>query len=98
MEKERIDTELFDWALFGEMVRYMRRRQGYYSASEFSDAISSRASVDISADTLYKIESGKQATSAMQFFAITITLGLSAAESIEMFLPCACNIWKSRWS
>lgn len=90
--------DLFDWTMFGSVIRITRRILGYRKASEFSDAIVDITGYSITADTLYKIESGKQAPSAMQLFAIMLALGVTADNFSSVvgdtMMACSRGEWK----
>ena len=91
--------ELFDWQLFGAMVRNMRRKRGWAKAEHFSIAIHNRTRLHISADTLYKIESGRQVPSSMQLFAMMLALGLKAPEVMDVLMrTCSCEEWKELYN
>lgn len=66
---------MFDWALYGALVRKERIRLGYRRAEDFAASIWRRTRVDVSRDTLYKVEQGRQVPDALQFMAINMALG-----------------------
>ena len=73
MTKEE-QNSLFDWSLYGALVKNARRKMGYKTAEAFSATIWRRTRYHISKDTLYKIEQGKQMPDAAQFMAISLVL------------------------
>ena len=73
--------DLFDWAVFGALVRQHRKRMGYKTAEAFSESIYNRTRFSISAETLYKIEGGKQMPNGMQLLSLLIALGLEPFKS-----------------
>ena len=87
-------SEMFDWKLYGLLIRKKRMDIGYKKAEDFSDGIWRRTRVKISRDTLYKIEQGRQIPDASQFMALNLAVDQS------LFNPEATNLctsqeWKS---
>lgn len=68
------EVEVFDWKLYGSLVRRVRMNLGYKKAEDFAASIWRRTRVKISRDTLYKIEQGRQVPDAAQFMAINLAL------------------------
>lgn len=85
--------EMFDWSLYGMLVRKYRADLGYKRAEEFSDTIWRRTRVRISRDAVYRIEQGKQTPSADQFMAINLALFGSpfGGDAIRL---CMAKEWK----
>lgn len=72
---DEIDEEMpFDWCLYGALVKNWRNRKGYKTAESFSETIWRRTRANVSRDSLYKIEKGKQVPDAVQFMAINMSL------------------------
>lgn len=65
---------LFDWGTYGALVRKCRTDLGYKKAEDFARSIWRRTRVEVSRDTLYKIEQGRQVPDANQFMAINMAL------------------------
>lgn len=85
---------MFDWALYGMVVRKRRTELGYKKAEHFSASIWRRTRVPISRDSMYKIEQGKQTPTGMQMLAINLSLyGQPFPE--ELFDICSSRAWKS---
>lgn len=88
-----VDSEdLFDWTVFGALIRNKRRKKGYKTAEEFSKTIYNRTRFTISAETIYKIEGGKQVPNAMQLMAICMSVSWSPQIG-DLFAVCASNEW-----
>lgn len=93
MYEKGIDAEeLFDWTVFGALIRNKRKKKGYKTAEEFSRTIYNRTRFTISAETLYKIEGGKQVPNAMQLMAICMSVSWSPQIG-NLFAVCASNEW-----
>lgn len=65
---------VFDWSMYGALVRNARMRLGYRRAEDFSKSIYRRTRGVVSRDTLYKIEQGRQKPDAEQFMALNMAL------------------------
>ena len=77
------DNELFDWVLYGTLIRYRRTKLGYKKAELFSQTLWRRTRVYLSRDMLYKIEQGRQIPNALQFMALNLALyGLMFPEDV----------------
>lgn len=87
-------SELFDWKLYGLLMRKLRLDLGYRKAEDFSDSIWRRTRVKISRDTLYKIEQGRQIPDASQFMALNLALSKSLFNP-EVAGMCTSQVWKS---
>lgn len=85
---------MFDWSLYGMLVRKHRVEKGYKKAEAFSETIWRRTRVDISRDTLYKIEQGRQIPNAEQFMAINMAL-FGAPINEELLQLCMSTEWRS---
>ena len=93
MYEKGVDAEeLFDWTVFGALIRNKRKKKGYKTAEEFSQTIYNRTRFNISAETLYKIEGGKQVPNAMQLMAICMSVNWSPQIG-DLFSVCASNEW-----
>lgn len=87
------DDMVFDWGLYGMLIRKRRIDIGYKKAEFFAKSIWRRARVAISRDTLYKIEQGRQIPDALQFMGINMALyGVPFSE--EVMQLCMSNEWK----
>lgn len=84
---------MFDWSLYGLLVRKFRTDMGYKKAEDFAATIWRRTRVEVSRDSLYKIEQGRQVPSAEQFMAINIALG-RAIDFTEITDICKSKEWK----
>ena len=73
----------------GFYIRSSRRKAGYWKAELFSDAIEEQTGRHVSADTLYKIESGRQEPSITQLMAIAYTLGYGEEELAHLLYVCS---------
>lgn len=93
MAKETAD-ELFDWELYGLLVRRARQNMGYKKAEEFAESIWRRTHARISRDTLYKIEQGRQVPDASQFMALNLAVSQSLFNP-EVANMCVSRSWKS---
>ncbi len=83
----------FDWALYGMIVRKRRVELGYKKAEHFAASVWRRVRFEISRDSLYKIEQGKQVPTGMQVIALNMALfGQPFPE--ELFEICASRGWK----
>lgn len=87
------NSGMFDWSLYGLLVRKFRTDMGYKNAEDFADTIWRRTRVEVSRTSLYKIEQGKQAPSAEQFMAINMALG-GAIDFEEITNLCKSTEWK----
>lgn len=67
-------NEIFDWSLYGAMVRHERTKRGYKNTEALSDTVFRRTRIRISKDVLYRIEQNRQEPTAMQFLAINLAL------------------------
>lgn len=85
---------MFDWSLYGMLVRKHRAEKGYKKAEAFSETIWRRTRVDISRDTLYKIEQGRQIPNAEQFMAINMAL-FGAPINEGLLHLCMSTEWRS---
>lgn len=65
---------LYDWDLFGALMKLERKKLFITSTAELSEEIYLNTRKRISKDTLYRIEQGKQVPNAEQFMAINLTL------------------------
>lgn len=85
---------MFDWSLYGLLVRKMRLDAGFRKVEDFSEAVWRRTRVYLSRDTLYKIEQGRQVPDAIQFMALNLALSgdPSGGEAARM---CASKEWQS---
>ncbi len=81
--------KVFDWGLYGALVRKARTDLGYRKAEDFADSIWRRTRVKVSRDTLYKIEQGRQVPDGNQFMAINMAL------SGTRFFPWITNLCTS---
>lgn len=83
----------FDWQLYGLLVRKERIRIGYRRAEDFAASIWRRTRVEVSRDTLYKVEQGRQIPDALQFMAINMALGFDPflGKVVDM---CISSEWK----
>lgn len=79
---------IFDWGIFGVLVRCFRRELGFRKAEEFSDAIEQETGLKISADIIYKIENGKQKATVEQFFAILSMFDTGSRKRIIRLCVC----------
>lgn len=70
----KVANPLFDYALYGLLVRKGRLDMGFKKAEEFSDAVWRRTHVMITKDMLYKIEQGRQVPDTTQFLALNLVL------------------------
>lgn len=68
------EETMFDWSVYGALIRRARMDLGYRKAEEFSRSIYRRTRVKVSRDTLYKVEQGRQVPDAIQFMAINMAL------------------------
>lgn len=68
------NNELFDWSLYGAMVRHERTKLGYKNTNDLSDTIYRRTRMRVSKDVLYRIEQNRQEPTAMQFMAINLAI------------------------
>lgn len=93
MEKEPV-AELFDWKLYGLLIRKARQDLGFTKAEEFAESILRRTHTRISRDTLYKIEQGRQVPDANQFMALNLAVGKSLFNP-ETSGMCVSQTWKS---
>ena len=66
--------KLFDWELYGVLVRLGRVKLGYRKADSFSKHIHARTGYDITHWSLYKIEQGSRIPGAEQFLAINMSI------------------------
>ncbi|WP_080797902.1 hypothetical protein [Arabiibacter massiliensis] len=90
---KKLDTALFDWELYGLLVRKARIDMGYKKAEDFAESVWRRTRVRMSRDILYKIEQGRQIPDASQFMALNL------AVSDSLFYPdvtdmCTSRSWK----
>ena len=83
---------LFDWRLWGALLRNGRRRLGYKKAVDFAKAVRDRTGLDISQETIYKIEQGKRVPSAMQLMAVLLMFDPVNARKWEDL--CMCGEWR----
>ena len=74
LENRDDSFDAFDWSLYSALVRKDRKDKGFKTAEAFSATIYRRTRVNISRDSVYKIEQGKQTPDALQFMAINIAL------------------------
>lgn len=91
---DREPAVMFDWSLYGMLVRKHRAEKGYKKAEAFSETIWRRTRVDISRDTLYKIEQGRQVPNAEQFMAINMAL-FGAPINDDLLHLCMSAEWRS---
>ena len=84
---------MFDWGLYGMVVRKRRIELGYKKAEYFAASIWRRTRFDISRDSLYKIEQGKQVPTGTQVLAINMAL-YGHPFPDELFDICATRAWK----
>lgn len=87
------DFQQFDWALYGMVIRKRRLELGYKKAEHFARSVWRRTRFDISRDSLYKIEQGKQVPTGMQVLALNMSLFGSPFPE-ELFEICASRTWK----
>lgn len=86
-------VSMFDWGLYGMLVRKKRIDLGYKKAEEFAASIWRRTRIHVSRDSLYKIEQGRQIPDGNQF------MGINMALCGNPFYPeitgmCMSNEWK----
>ena len=60
---------VLDKGKLGVMMRYMRTSAGYATAEDFAKAITDEVGYEISKETVYKYESGKQEPKLSAFIA-----------------------------
>lgn len=93
-ENQRADNnQLFDWQLYGALIRLERTKQGMYKAALLSDAIYSRTGFRVSKYVLYRIEQNRQEPTAMQFVSINMTLWQTPYPDSNLF-QCLSDAWK----
>lgn len=86
---------VFDWALYGALIRHRRNELGIKKAADFSDAVYRRTRVRISRDSIYKIEQGRQVPDAVQFMAVNMALFGQAWPDWRISLEqCMSPEWK----
>lgn len=90
---EKDAVAMFDWGLYGAVVRKRRIELGYKKAEHFAESVWRRVRFEISRDSLYKIEQGKQIPTGMQTLAINMALFGSPFPD-ELFEICASRGWK----
>lgn len=66
------ERQRFDWPLYGMLIRRRRIEMGFRKAEDFAESLRQRERIQISRDTLYKIERGEQIPTATQFMALNI--------------------------
>ena len=94
-DRGKENEELFDWHLFGAMLRNRRLKMGYKKASAFSETIYNRTRLIITEQQLYKIESGRRVPTGMELVAIAVTVGRGAF--LQMLSTCSCDEWSGEW-
>ena len=67
-------SEVFDFALFGILIRKERKDQGISSVDEFVKSIEEKTGLSVPKEALTRIESGKQEPRLSQVIAISLTL------------------------
>lgn len=86
---------LFDWSLYGALIKHKRIQRGIKNVPAFSDFIRFCTRESISRDALYRIEQGRQTPSAEQFIAINLALfGAQWPSSDASFLGCFSEGWR----
>lgn len=87
--------QLFDWNLYGTLVRRERLNRGMKTPSELSREIQRCTRQQISKDVLYRIEQNRQDPTAQQFLAINLTLfGKLFPEQRADISACLCAEWR----
>ena len=86
--------ELFDWELYGMLVRNRRKKMGYKDADLFSQTLYRRVRLQISRDAIYKIETAKQEPTTTQFMGINLALWGEVIPS-EITSFCMIDQWKT---
>lgn len=79
-----IDTELY-----GMLIRRSRLNLGYRKAEDFVEAMKKRTGFELSKDSLYRIESGKNAPNINFMIALNIMTGkpLTDTSLVNMCIP-----------
>jgi len=89
-------NELFDWSLYGAMVRHARTKLGYKNTNDLSETIFRRTRMQISKDVLYRIEQNRQEPTAMQFLAINLALFNKIwPEGRSEMIACLSDEWRN---
>lgn len=88
------DNDLFDWSLYGALIRHERAKAGCKNTGEFSELIKRRTHFAISKDVLYRIEQNRQEPTAMQFVAINLALFFEVWPDFHGSIsPCLSKEW-----
>lgn len=88
-------NELFDWSLFGALIRHERTKAGCRNTGEFSELVERRTHFKISKDVLYRIEQNRQEPTAMQFVSINLALFREVWPDLFGDLnPCMSKEWR----
>lgn len=90
----KTDKHMFDWGLYGAMVRHTRNKLGFTKAEDFGAALWRRTRIYISRDVLYKIEQGRQVPDAMQFMALNLVLFGSYYPELKVIDMCLSSDWE----
>lgn len=89
-----VDPEyLFDWHLFGAMLRNRRTRMGYKTAESFARTIYNRTRYTVTKEQMYKIESGRRMPNGSELVAIALAIG--KPHFMKILDACACDEWKA---
>ncbi|MEA5020769.1 MAG: hypothetical protein VB027_10425 [Gordonibacter sp.] len=87
-------NELFDWSLYGALIRHGRVKAGCRNTGEFSELIERRTRFRISKDVLYRIEQNRQEPTAMQFVSINLALFFEVWPDFHgSIAPCLSKEW-----
>lgn len=83
----------FDWSIYSVLVRNDRRAMGFRRAEDFSASIWRRTHYNVSQETIYKVEQGRQVPDAMQFIAINLAL-YGEPYPQRVVENCVCPEWR----
>ena len=85
---------LFDWSLYGALLRHQRSNIGFKAAEAFSAALWRRTRVYISRDVLYRLEQGNQIPDRLQFMALN-KAAYGTYFPKQVIKQCMCFEWQA---
>ncbi len=82
----KTENTLYDWELYGLLLRKRRIDMGFKKAEDFASTIWRRTRVKLTRDMLYKFEQGRQVPDGTQFMALNLVV------SGNLFAPDISNL------
>lgn len=90
-------TEVFYPKKYGQLIRSGRLKMGFQKPDELVPVLYARTRVSIAVPTLYRIESGSQAPTLIQFLALNFVVW-NELFPMDKLAECFCPEWRFMWA